>query len=161
MGNPFQATADVISHASEFVHDDQFLFFASVSRAWRGAWRGRPTSTRAITPDTSPSQLRHSVDCGLSPGGTAVCTAIASVGRLDLLRAARALGFRWDKMTCWKAAEGGHLDVLRYARVNGCGWNVLTCAGAAKGGHLEVLAWARQNGCGWDEWTCTAATKEG
>ncbi|CAM9552438.1 unnamed protein product, partial [Pylaiella littoralis] len=84
----------------EFVHDKQYLHFASVSRGWKNAWgKGRPTVTAAVTADTSISQLLFSIECGLGRSAHA-CMAMARYGRLDLLQFAQENGFRWDSLTC-------------------------------------------------------------
>ena len=58
-----------------------------------------------------------------------LCTAAASVGDLEALKALRlAENFPWDEKTCLFAAKGGHLDVLKWARKNDCPWDWRTCA---------------------------------
>lgn len=92
---------------------------------------------------------------------SAVCSAAASEGHLDILRWAHEKGYFWDKHTTASAAFGGHLKVLKWLHKNGCPWDETTCSAAAKGGHLKVLQWVRKKGCPWDEWTCFFAAEEG
>lgn len=93
MNNPLAASADIISHLAEFVHDKQFLYFASVSRGWRDSWgQERPTATAAVMAETSVSKLLYSIECGV--GRTAkMCGAMAELGRLDVLQCAQEHGF--------------------------------------------------------------------
>lgn len=145
------ASPDITSYLAGFVDDKQFFFFASVSKQWRKAWGHRPTFTR-VTADTSVSQLILSFECGL--GRTSeLCRTVAKLGRLDLLRCARALGCPLNcPKICAAAAFGGHLEVLKWLRASGCPWNEWTISQAARGGHMDVLRYARSNGCSWDEW---------
>lgn len=142
--NPLSAGVDVTSYMAEFVDDDQYLWFALVSRGWRVAWgQRRPKTTRAITADATATRLLYSFECGL--GRTAaVCDAAAAIGRLDLLRCARRLGCPWGSV-CSKAAAGGHLNILKFARANGCPINWTTYQAARRKGHVNILEWARAN----------------
>ncbi|CAN0305495.1 unnamed protein product [Pylaiella littoralis] len=113
MDNPLATNVDITAYLVEFVHDKQYLYFASVSRGWRDAWgQKRPAVTTAVIVDTSVSQLLCSIACGLGRT-TAVCTAISTLVRLDLLQCARENDYPWDWMTCSTAAKGGHIDVLK------------------------------------------------
>ncbi|CAN0070233.1 unnamed protein product, partial [Ectocarpus fasciculatus] len=96
------ANVYVMSYLAEFVDDNQYLFFASVSRGWRDVWGKRPTVTKALTVDTSVSQLLLSFECGLRRTA-AVCETVAGMGRLDLLQRARAMGCQWNENTCYVA----------------------------------------------------------
>lgn len=138
MDNPLVEKADVVFHLSEFVNDQQFLFFALVCSSWRRAWRERPTATKAVTLDTSVAQLSYSVECGLNPVDK-ICWLSARYGRLDLLQWARSNDCPWDRHTCSMAAWGGHLAVLQWARANNCPWDESTCSLAASDGHPAVL----------------------
>jgi len=160
--NPFtEKNVDVLSHVVEFIHDEGYLFFASVCRGWKNAWGQRPTKTRALRPSTSVSQLACSFECGL--GRTAIiCTCAISMGRLDLLRCAMANGCPWEGDVCRLAAEAGDLECLQWARrTRNAPWDATTSALLSKGGHLAALTWARANGCPWDENTCTQAAAHG
>lgn len=156
--NPLVTKADIVSHLSGFVHDNQHLFFASVCCGWKHAWGRRPTATQAVTADTSVSQLRRSFESGLGRTN-AVCDAAARLGRLDLLQSARAGGCPWSSSTMRWAAWGGHLGVCQWAKQAGCPWSKDTCSWAALRGHQHVLFWARSNGCVWDESTCSEAAR--
>lgn len=188
-GRPAISNVDILRLLVQFVDEDQFFFFAPVSRAWRTAWEPRPTVTSWVTSDSSVSQLRESFECGLPRDNVHLCTAIVRLGNLELLQHARAAGCPWDPATCislagstgnlgivdwaWQngcswhedvcslAAKGGHVDVLQFARRHGCPWNQFTCSSAAGGSHLDVLKWARLNGCPWDAGTCAAAAGKG
>eukprot|EP00797_Seminavis_robusta_P010078 Sro173_g076240.2 (279) ;mRNA; r:28935-29771 len=96
-----------------------------------------------------------------APGHAHVCTAIAKIGNITVMRWARQKGFPWNEQTCARAAEYGHLEMLQWSRENGCPWNERTCAEAAEGGHLDVLKWARENRCRWDSCTCSCAAEGG
>ncbi|CAB1118393.1 unnamed protein product [Ectocarpus sp. CCAP 1310/34] len=161
------AAVDIVSTVAEFVDDNQYLFFASVSRGWRDVWGKRPTVTKALTADTSVPQLSLSFECGLRRTA-AVCETVAGLGRLDLLRRARAMGCQWNENTCYVAAKAGHLHVLVWARQNGCRWGRNTAMGAARtsveaaeGGHVHVLQWLRDNGCALGPSTCAGAARFG
>ena len=78
---------------------------------------------------------------------TAVCRAIAAVGKVEVLRWARANGCDWGSGTCAAAAGGGHLEVLQWARANGCDWDSEVISSADGSGHTAVAEWARANGC--------------
>ncbi|CAN0268981.1 unnamed protein product [Scytosiphon promiscuus] len=154
------ADLDTARYVAEFVEDNQFLFFASVSTVWRRAWpEDRPAATEAVTATTSVPQLSLSFDSGLGLTPD-ICRTAAKLGRLDLLECAREAGCPWDAKTCSEAAAGGHLEVLQFARRNGCPWDEWTCAKAAWGEHLSVFQWARANGCPWDEWTFWGAGED-
>eukprot|EP00903_Cladosiphon_okamuranus_P009786 g9303.t1 len=132
--------------------------------------------TRAVTPDTSVKQLVCGVDNGLrrriAAGPSNLCFAIARLGRLDLLVAARECGFPRemdaldngcdsDDRTCTAAAAGGYLDTLKYAKSRGCSWDHHTAMQAAKNGHLDVLQFVRAGGCPWEGSTCCAVAVMG
>ncbi|CAB9528631.1 ankyrin repeat protein [Seminavis robusta] len=97
----------------------------------------------------------------MTPGRSHVCTAIAKIGNITVMRWARQKGFPWNEQTCLEAAKNGHLEMLQCLRENGCPWNTGTCAYAASNGHLEILKWARANGCPWDEYACVCAAQNG
>lgn len=59
VGFPLDANLDLMSLLAEIL-SDQHVFFAGVSTTWRNAWGDLPKYTRAITPDTSVSQLQWS-----------------------------------------------------------------------------------------------------
>ncbi|CAB9526936.1 expressed unknown protein [Seminavis robusta] len=96
-----------------------------------------------------------------SPARAHVCTAIAKIGNLTVMKWARQKGFPWNEKTCAGAAKNGHLKMLQWLRENGCPWNVWTCSSAARFGHLKILKWARENGCPWDANTCSCAAEKG
>lgn len=148
---------DIIRNVADFVNGRQFLFFALVSKDWRDAWGQRPKLTSYVTADSSEGQLLYSFECGLPRDQVAVCTAIARIGQLELLKCAREKGCPWDRRTCGGAAKGGHLETLIWLRENGCLWDQWVCTLASLGGHLKVLIWAREKGCPWDEKTSQAA----
>lgn len=137
MDNPLASNDDTISYLAEFTHDNQYLFFSSVSRA------GGMPGCRIAPPLPPPWQqvfvsvvVQHRVRLGSS--GT-VCVGMSALGRLDLLQCARENDFPWDNRTCSTVAKWGYLDVLQWARSNGCPWGKDTCGSAAEGGHLGVL----------------------
>ena len=121
---------DVVAHLSDFVNDEQHLFFAPVSFAWNKAWARRPKTTGAVMANTTVTQL---------------------VQTFRALLWAYANGCPFNMETCHMAAGGGHLPLLQWLRANGCLWDETTCYEAAGGGHLGVLQWARTNGCLWHE----------
>ena len=100
--------------------------------------------------------LRYLVVGGCPPCGY-LCTMVASLGLLDVLVCARALGGPWDELTCGAAAAGNHLDCLRYAHENECPWDEATTVRAACHGSLDCLRYAHENGCPWDQQTCRMA----
>lgn len=141
------------------------MFFAGVSRGWRSAWGQRPTVTSYVTKDSSPSLLRYSLESGLPRDRAGVCSAIALLGDLELLKCAREEGCPWDKETCLLAAKGGFVEVLNYAYENGCPEHWYECEFAAEGGHREVLEWSQQGDrkhkFKWSYWTCAVAAGAG
>ena len=50
------------------------------------------------------------------------CESAAIQGKLEDLKQARSVGFRWGNTYMW-AAYCGHLEVLRWASENGCPWD--------------------------------------
>lgn len=132
--------------------DNQYIFFVSVCRMWRNIWprhHGSRKVTRAVTVDTTVSQLQFSIDWDL-PRTPKVCTAIAKLGRLDLLQCARQNGLPWDKSTCSAAARGGHYDVLTWAWMHACPFDEDTlCSDAARGGNLDALIWTSELEYSW------------
>lgn len=126
---------------AQFVPDTQFLFFATVCRGWRAAWGARPTLTSHVSPDSSLSQLRYSIANGLPKHGVDLCTSLARLGKLDLVRYSRTKGYRyhWNWRTTATLARVGDLKLLKMAVRNGCEWNETTTASAAWGGHVDVL----------------------
>lgn len=140
MENPLMEGGDITSYLLEFVDDNEFLFFALVSRGWRTAWGRRPTVTKALTTYSTVSQLLFSFECGLGPSA-ALCDTAARLGRLDLLQIARARGCPFGLKTSANAAEAGHITILKYLRRNGCPWNWTTYQAAARGGHRNILEW--------------------
>ena len=78
---------------------------------------------------------------------TAVCRAIAAVGKVEVLQWARANGCDWNSVTCYVAAGGGHLEVLQWLRANGCDWDSEVISCAKNSGYTAVAEWARANGC--------------
>ena len=151
---------DVILNLAGFVDDEQYLFFASVSTAWKEAWGLRPKVTRAVTPYTTVPQLVQSFRGGLEQG-EAVCEAATSLGRLDLLQCARSFGCPWPDAVYSIAAKGGHVDIMTWARANGCPFEKDTCHVAAGAGHLMALQWAHANRCPANEDTCYRAAVGG
>lgn len=65
MGNDVVANVDIAGVVADFVHHEDFFFFAVVCRGWRHAWGGRAAVTRAVTPFTSASQLGSCFKGGL------------------------------------------------------------------------------------------------
>ncbi|CAM9851502.1 unnamed protein product [Ectocarpus sp. 6 AP-2014] len=106
-------------YLAEFVDQDQYLFIAPVSKAFRRAWGPRATVSRPVVADTSVRQLTYCLELGLpsSIRQATICNAAARFGRLDL---------------------------LKLAQESACGWTPATCAQSARGGHLETLQWLRQ-----------------
>eukprot|EP00903_Cladosiphon_okamuranus_P021167 g19443.t1 len=161
--SPTMTNSDILRLLAEYIPDNQFLFFAPVSRPFREAWASRPTTTSWITADSSASQLRWSFECGLPRDTDHLCSAIARLGgSVDLLEFAREAGCPWvPEDVCSLAAKGGHLELLSWLHQNSCPWDEFTCSSASAGGHLEVLMWARERGCPWDTQTCSAAAGQG
>lgn len=63
--NPLRRNMDMINALADFVHNEDFIFFAGVCRSWRRSWGHRPTFTRVVTAHTSTSQLLLSFECDL------------------------------------------------------------------------------------------------
>ncbi|CAM9873681.1 unnamed protein product [Ectocarpus fasciculatus] len=135
------------TYLAEFVDQDQYLFIAPVSKAFRLAWGPRATVTRPVVADTSTKQLRCCLKLGLPLciRRTNVCNAAARFGRLDVLKLARKSACGWTPATCAQAAWGGHLEVVKCLRAQGCGWDEEACQLAAHERHFHVLIWVRSS----------------
>ncbi|CAB9526380.1 ankyrin repeat protein [Seminavis robusta] len=96
-----------------------------------------------------------------TPDRDQVCTTVAKIGNLTVMKWARQKGFPWNEQTCAYAAHYGHLETLMWLHANGCPWDEGTCSDAAFGGHLEIIKWARANGCPWNDMTCASAALYG
>eukprot|EP00904_Undaria_pinnatifida_P007971 jgi/Undpi1/4303/HiC_scaffold_17.g07669.m1 len=180
---------DVMALLAEFL-SNQHAFFAGVSKQWRNAWGRLPKTTKAITADTSVSQLQWCFDGGLRKRpmlcehiaehcGVEIlrfayfdecevplkaCFNAVARGRLEMIQwALGALGqySGWRESLCMAAAAGGSLRILKWARANGCPWDHFTCSEAAGSGNLDILHWARENNCPWGTGTCTKAAEGG
>lgn len=103
---------NILSLVREFVGNQDYAFFAPVSRGARKAWGKRPAFTRAFTAHTSPRQLEfiltspYGLDSSISTGTTVVCCELARFGKLTLLEVVRAFGCPWSAGTCASAARG-------------------------------------------------------
>ncbi len=76
-----------------------------------------------------------------------LCNNSAFYGKLDILKWAYEIGYKWGASTCSSAAINGHLECLKYARLNGCEWDINVYLNANKYRHIGVLEWAMENGC--------------
>lgn len=156
---------EILGTLVEFVPDTQFMFFGAVSRGWRSVWGERPTATSYVTEESSPSLLRYSLENGLPRDCAGVCSAIARLGNLELLKCGREEGCPWDEQTCLSAAKGGFVEVLKYAYENKCPAHEYACEFAAEGGHREVIEWSQQEGRKYkfklSYWTCAVAAGAG
>lgn len=140
-------SGDILGCLVEFVPNKHFLFFGPVSKSWKTAWGERPTTTSFVSPDSTASQLRNSLECGLPRNREAVCILLAKLGKLEPLKYTRERHCRWGRATCAAAAAGGRLAVLQWLVWSGCSFDERTCFSAAEGGHLAVLQWAKDRGC--------------
>lgn len=138
MESPAMTNLDILGRLVLFVPEKQFLFFSPVSKAWRAAWGTRRTLTSAVSTDSSASQIRYSIECGLPRDSEVVCIALEQSGKPEALKCARESGLSWGVFTSVVAAAAGHLHALRWARQNGCRWGVYTCVAAAQEGHLPA-----------------------
>jgi hypothetical protein len=106
-------------------------------------------------------------ELALSFGRSAVCTAAARAGNVQVLRYLRSKDepTPWDLETSYAAALGGHLETLQWLRAQDppCPWDDSTCTAAASTGQLPVLEWLRsgQTPCPWAARTCAAAASAG
>ena len=89
------------------------------------------------------------------------CSGRAALGRLSVLKWARAKGCPWEERTCSSAARGGHLPLLQWARDNGCPWDQFTCAKAAANGNLATFQWAVSKSCPCDLLATASAASGG
>lgn len=186
-GFPLDTNRDVMALLAQLL-SNQHAFFAGVSKGWRNAWGDFPKTTRAITADTSVSQLQWSFDNGLEKRPT-VCERIAEHCGLEVMRCAYSNGCNlpdiacfkavargkfamvqwaldqenscWREVLCKAAAAKGKLFVLMWARGNGCPWDGTVCREAAGTGRLDILQWARSEDCPWDSETCSKAARVG
>lgn len=156
---------DILGTLVQFVPETQFMFFATVSRGWRSVWGQRRKVTSYVTEHSSPSLLRYSFENGLPQDEVGVCSAIARLGKLELLKYAREEGCPWDEQTCLEAAKGGFVEVLKYAYESKCRTHPYACEFAAEGGHREVIEWSQQDGRKYSfklsYWTCAVAAGAG
>lgn len=63
--NVLGSNRDIVEVIGGYFGDNEFFFFALVSKTWRSAWGKRPATTRAVLAHTSAAQLRISFECGL------------------------------------------------------------------------------------------------
>lgn len=173
------ASPDIVGNVLEFVGNDQYLFFAPVSGAWRDAWfdeqrhqsqnqqRRRPTTTRPVTVDTTVRQLQHSIKWGgLRRDDKEIADAAARAGNLEILQyiVCGGGGGIKNRLETWninkKITDTYITDDIAVASITSD-----ICAEAAKHGQLHVLQWARalDNGgpAPWDERTCAWAARRG
>lgn len=80
--NTVTTNTDILRCLVEHVPERQFLFFAPESSSWRAAWGRRSTLTCFVTPDSSVSQLRQSLECGLPRDHIAICEMLARLGKM-------------------------------------------------------------------------------
>jgi len=148
---------DIASHISTFLHD-QYLNTAGINRGWRVAYGDLSRATRVVDASTGTAQflfhlrvLRLDGDAGFSTTAIAErsCNTAASLGRVDLLRAAHESGLgMMTKATCAAAARKGHLDTLEYLKLGAwCPWDSWTLRMAVMGGHMAVLKWCFEHHC--------------
>lgn len=153
----FVDAEDILSHTISFVGDAEYLFVASVSKAWKDAWGPRPKTTSRCMAVQSCSCLAWAMasDFGRNDGA---CRRAASKGLLDVIQYAIELGCSRDRAeVCMYAAGGGHLESLKWCRARGCLWKD-SLRLAMTNGHLEVVRWCLANGCPWDtRWLQCAA----
>lgn len=153
----FVSNDDIIGYLACFVEPDQFLFFASVSRAWREAWGGTrrpPFETRMVTSHTTVSQLTCGLDCGFPYHPETVCEAAALLGNLVLLQwvmnaddAGNGLLPLCEGPVYSSYGDGSHNidnDDDDHSKDNNHDDRTGVCDKAAEGGHLHVLRWAHQ-----------------
>ncbi len=93
------------------------------------------------------------------------CDAIASTGRLDILKWALDKGCPWDYRCASTCASCGHMEMFRWILdLNRESFDINVdslCSNAASGGHLQLLQLAREHGCPWDENTFHCAARSG
>ncbi|CAB9499713.1 ankyrin repeat protein [Seminavis robusta] len=82
-----------------------------------------------------------------TPPIQSVCSHVAKLGNLPVMKWAHGKGFSWDETTCSAAAKGGHFELLKWAREHGCPWDARTCDAAYESGNTTILDWAREQGC--------------
>jgi hypothetical protein len=70
------------------------------------------------------------------------CESAAMQGKLEDLKQARSVGFRWGNTYMW-AAYCGHLEVLRWASENGCPWDTQARIEANNwhSSNVELMTW--------------------
>lgn len=158
------ASSDIASSVAPFL-SDQFLNTAGLSRTWRDAYDGLPTTTRGVDKDTTVTQFMDHLQMGhgqesapTDPGvytppsriahAQIPCMIAASLGRTDLLQVAYGSGIaRKDVTACTSAAANGHLQTIKYLRFIECPWDESTAIAAVEGGHFELLRWIIDHGC--------------
>lgn len=144
---------DIAGHISTFL-SDQYLNTAGINSRWRIAYGDLPRVTRVVDVSTSTAQfVFHLRVLRLGDTYTTIversCDIAASLGRVDLLRAAHDSGLAMmTKATCAAAAKEGHLHTLEYLRLGAwCPWDSWTLKMAALGGHMAVLKWCLEHKC--------------
>ena len=186
-GSPLEVQ-DTLCVVSTFVPSSEFAFFALASKMCRKVWGTRPSTTTAVTVDSTPAQLRCCFEMGLKRVSKVPIKA-AALGRVDLLAVARDFECPFVRKVGIQAAKNGHLPALKYAHAQGSAVDVRTANAAASNGHVHVLKWLiihvrcavdevtchtasrnghfdcleylRSVGCAWDIFTCCAAAKWG
>ena len=107
---PLHTNQDVMALLAKLL-SDQYGFFASISKEWRDAWGDLPKRTRAITADTSVSQLQESFDGGLKKQPI-VCDHIVEHCDVAILQFAHSNGCRLSEKAFSKAAARGKLEIF-------------------------------------------------
>ena len=176
------------SHAT--VPQSRAVDVRALSRPTRHAGRGtdvepwNPGGHHGRYRTRATSAIKHLSDSEskLLELGSAVCTAAAMGGRVEVLEwavcqvthegalaaavTAALWGQRGSTCVCTVAAVHGHMGVmvwLRQQREPPCPWHESTCSAAAAGGRLTMLKWARaqEPPCPWSSDTCWAAAAGG
>ena len=151
---------DTLRVVSEFVPNNEFAFFAVASKMCREVWGTRPSTTMAVTVDSTPTQLRCCFEMGLKRLSKVPMKA-AALGRVDLLAVAQDFECPFVRKVGIQAAKHGQLSALKYARAQGSAIDVRTANAAASNGHVHVLKWLIHERCLVDEGTCYTASRNG
>jgi hypothetical protein len=93
------------------------------------------------------------------------CDAIASTGRLDILKWALDMDCPWDESCANICASGGHMEMFHWIMSNRELFEINESRlvnDAALGGHLELLQWAiKEYGLKWNVFTFGWAVRSG
>eukprot|EP01117_Protostelium_nocturnum_P016143 TRINITY_DN6336_c0_g1_i1.p1 TRINITY_DN6336_c0_g1~~TRINITY_DN6336_c0_g1_i1.p1 ORF type:complete len:157 (-),score=37.89 TRINITY_DN6336_c0_g1_i1:44-514(-) len=136
---------DALKIIFSFVHYEQWMPFAFVSKRWRrtirqindSPWLGYGLQTKEFVKKKVKTSYYSSV--------------AGEAGHFDLLKWCRREGCPWNSDSGCGFAKFGDLEMLIWAENNGCQLIPKMISSAAESGKLEIIKYLRDKGIGWDK----------